>query len=343
MCHWLICVFIVAELTSIYVLYHTLDMYMIERNLPFEFDIDEDQELVSPKDVFCPDHSLDVVPTSSESNRSPEDPLTVVTAFIDIGSFQKNGYVRPLSQYRSWFRLWRNVHNPVVLFYNKAWICRTFRAIRGNLTTRYIRVDLSREGAFWSSKLRVETTKIFSDNNYPKHYPSTTNVDYVVVMHAKYDFVEYALQRNFFRSSHFAWIDIGLFRDYDLTQCFRLQLPPHFDETKVAFGKVQDFRSNQTAEQIIRSMPVWLCGCIFVGSWSVLQRFVVQYRDTVNAILRRKLVGDDQMTLYSMFADKTLNISITVPIQWYETNYELINCDRWFCLAYVMRVLEKCI
>ncbi|VDP13242.1 unnamed protein product [Soboliphyme baturini] len=87
MCHWFIWVYIVAELASIYVLYHTLNIYMIERNLPFEFDINADQEMVSPKEVFCPSYSLDVVPTSSKSNRTPEDPLTIVAAFIDIGSF----------------------------------------------------------------------------------------------------------------------------------------------------------------------------------------------------------------------------------------------------------------
>ncbi|VDP22445.1 unnamed protein product [Soboliphyme baturini] len=272
---------------------------------------------------------------------SVETNITVVTAFIDIGTFIKGTTIRTTQDYTSWFYSWGKLLQPVVFYYNKRWIYEQFRQVRGDLPTKYMFVNLFNESEGRSWMILKTARKIFAQKGYPKHHPPTTNPPYVVIMHAKYDMLEEAVDSDYFKTECTMWLDLGLFREYKSSSCFVLKHPPNFDPSKIAFNKVHELKTNKSSEWIIKNMPHWVCGGTILGKNHIIKKFVHQYRRTTDSLLARNLIGDDQMTIYSMFSDATLNTDLNVKIQTYEGRVRE-SPDPWFYLGYLMKHSKMC-
>ncbi|VDP45352.1 unnamed protein product [Soboliphyme baturini] len=275
------------------------------------------------------------------NNYSAQNP-TIVTGFIDIGKFIKGSVSRQLDTYLEWFKVWSKIRQPVVFYFDKKWIYTTFSRHRRGIPTKYIYVNMFQNEEHWSWKLLQKTKRIFAQENYPQHHPPTTNAHYSVIMHGKYEFLENAIDNNYFHSPYIMWLDIGLFRDYRANDCFKLKIPPNFNDSKIAFNKVKNFIGNKSSEWIIRNMPFWLCGCILVGRVEVMKKFIRQYRLVRDVLMERNLTGDDQMILYSMFSDYTLGVSLNVDVQTYEDIYRNPSYV-WFYLGYAMKSETPCV
>jgi hypothetical protein len=152
-------------------------------------------------------------------------------------------------------------------------------------------------------------------------------------MHAKYDLMRLAVQRNYFETKYFGWMDVGYFRDEPKDgRPFSLGLPKNFDEQKIAFTEVYPRQPQLTSKQIVFQNLVWVGGGFFVGRGDVMLRWVGRYQSYVYKMLQSGLMSTDQQVIYSMFNDK-LNSS-SVKIQVYKADQAYHD---WFTLGYLCK------
>ena len=262
--------------------------------------------------------------------------ITIVTAYLNIGSFQKGegDQVFKPETYRKWIKVFHQVTNPVIAFFDNERDAAMFEVLRSRLPANRTRVVRVARSDMWAFSLRPAIAKLFSQAFYPKHHPNTVIADYSCTMHAKYEFMATAVRENPFGTRHFAWLDVGLFRDWGLLGAFSLRLPPHFDPGRVAYGEVYALASaaRLTARQIVQRNLVWVCGCFFVGRHDVVARWARQYRAFAERMVKAGWVSTDQQVLYYMFQAQHNGSSVLdVRIQPYRNTASF---NPWFHLAY---------
>ena len=261
---------------------------------------------------------------------------TVVTAFFDLGSFQKGrgaDYLTP-EHYFKWSRVFRLMRNPLVVYTDSVKFQQHMLNIRANFTN-YTSVELIGRESSWAFSLRNETAKIFSQKDYPKHPPNTVYPDYSCTQHAKYDVITRAVRNNYFRTTFFMWLDIGYFRKiYNSDEYFYLGKPRNFNETKVAVTLIQQQSMHRTPSQIFRWNSVWVGGGLFYGRSDILLQYAKQYKRAVNYFLSQKLANTDQQVLFAMYSNTGQNILYPeVQLQFYFNKSK----EDWYYLGYIIR------
>ena len=272
----------------------------------------------------------------------PVDPqlttVTVVTAYINIGSFQKgegNLTFNPKA-YREWMQIFHRITNPIIAYIDNDEDIAMFKVLRNMLPPNRTKIVKVSRDKTWAFSLRPAIKKIFSQANYPKHHPNTVIPDYSCVMHAKYEFMSRAVKENPFNTSYFAWLDIGLFRD-KINQPyapFSIELPPQFDPSTIAYTQVWPLGPTpRTAKQIVQDNLVWVCGCFFIGRSDIMKLWTKQYMQFTERMLSMGWMSTDQQVLYYMFQPQNNRSSlIDVRIQTYTSDGRF---NPWFHLGYL--------
>lgn len=276
-------------------------------------------------------------PEPWSSPRNLTDGLTVVTAFFNIGPFQKGNGGRQFTSrlYRDWARVFSRLESPTVIFVD----CEEFRRYFAELRALHLRANLTvirllDRQQMWSFQLVPSIAKIFSRPHYPYHTPNTVVPAYSAAMHAKYEVMELAIRSNPFNTRYFCWLDVGLFRDLAHSGVngsrFALSLPPKFDVGSVAYTEVSRRDRKLSVEEIVSLNKHWVCGCFFVGRLDRLLTLVHDYKAATERMLRDGWMSTDQQVLYAMY--NTMNTS--TRLQLYHSDGRF---NEWFHLGYLAR------
>ena len=270
------------------------------------------------------------------------DPLTVVTGYFNLGSFQKSDdKIFTNAIYRQWMTVFSSINNPVIVFMDTDSDLEFFAKVRSSLPSNLTKLIKVKRNETWAFSLEEKISKIFKQPGYPRHHPNTINPAYSMSMHAKYELMAIAIRDNPFRTKYFCWMDIGLFRrltsstsvenpEKPFTPLFRLELPSNFLTNSVAYTQVYPRDSLLTLRQIIYDNEVWLCGCYFVGEGSTLMRWTQEYRRATMSMLENNLMSTDQQVIYYMFNE----LKPTTNIQTYIGDNRF---GKWFHLGYFSR------
>ena len=115
------------------------------------------------------------------------DNITLVTAYINIGSFVNDNYrVRyEPAMYHKWMTVFSRIENPVVAYMTDDTDIDIFKSIRANISSAPTEIIKISTDALWAFLLKDDIQQIFDDPAYPKHSPNTFSADYVSVMHSK--------------------------------------------------------------------------------------------------------------------------------------------------------------
>jgi hypothetical protein len=169
--------------------------------------------------------------------------LTIVSGYINIGSFQKgvfDNYIFKTDNYTQWIAAFAFIENPVIFYTDDVKIAKLVRQHRAGYKTICTRIHLINRTKLWGFRLLPSISLVLAQSGYPKFYPNTVVPEYAAVTHSKFDMLEMALTANPFDTAYFAWMDCGLFRE-TLTTPVHLSLPPGFDENKVAGNQVRPY------------------------------------------------------------------------------------------------------
>lgn len=278
--------------------------------------------------------------TSTHDNM---DGLTVVTAYFNLGSFQKGGpsNIFTSSLYRKWMTVFACIENPLVVYVDNDDDMAYFVKVRSGLPPNATRIIKIIRNETWAFGLESRITKIFKQPGYPQHQPNTVVPGYSIAMHAKYEVMQRTIRENPFHTKYFSWLDIGLFRELSSSSAvadpanqkcskFRMTLPFNFSADSVAYTQVYGRNTALTPRDIVYRNDVWLCGCYFVGEGKVLHRWTQEYINATMTMLASNLMSTDQQVIYAMFN----TMKPQTKIQTYVGDGRF---DGWFHLGYISR------
>ena len=222
-------------------------------------------------------------PTSNISqfnNHSLKDSVTIVTAYFNIGFFQKGEnkvIVFKPNTYREWMRIFKKIHNPVIAYFDDKNDMEYFNQIRAELPSNLTQTALVNRNELWSFGLYSKIKSLYRKPTYPKFHPNTVIPEYTCAVHAKYEVLLKALQENPFKTRHFSWVDIGYFRslfvELTVIQPFTITKPPEYDPSKVSFTEINKLsHSSQSLEEMFFKGLVWLAGGFFIGDITVMAK-----------------------------------------------------------------------
>ncbi|KAK7502618.1 hypothetical protein BaRGS_00006193, partial [Batillaria attramentaria] len=230
--------------------------------------------------------------------------LTIVTAYLNLGHMGKAGSTFGLYKYLRWAGVFQYVQNPVVVYTDSEQVENMFLETRRHLTnkTRIIRVHRSELSAFRD----VERIRILFENpDYPKHQPNTVFPEYPCSQHAKFEFVQDALHKEYFSfTKYIAWVDIGYFRYLtNRRRKFWVVVPPDLDDAKVAVTQVYRPDFSLTPEDVFKGNLVWVGGGMSIATRPVFAKYAEEYQTATSKFLGEGLSNTDQQVVYSMFTD----------------------------------------
>ncbi len=240
--------------------------------------------------------TLNLEHTKYSTWESQQDDITVVTMYLDIGTFRKGtwGAVFTPDRYKSWMRPFGQIQNPVIGFFDNASHAEFFLDIRGNYTNSTKIILLENRKDLWAFQIMKRIKEIFESPGYPKIPPATTVPEYSSAMHAKYEVMLWAVQQNIFNTRYFAWADVGLFKDLKSSEPFHMYPPSDFDPKRVAYTKVNERKTLRNLENVLHRSRLWVCGGCFLGNPSALTQWSWQYRATIEAMLKDNIMASDQ-------------------------------------------------
>lgn len=211
---------------------------------------------------------------------------------------------------------------------------RTFRQNATDQRNMKIILIYNRTSLFAFENLdRVK--RIFADPAYPKFHPNTVLPEYSCSQHAKFDLVKRAINRDYFRTKYYAWVDLGYFRHTTFRQRkFWITVPPEMDDNKIAACEVKLSDPTLVPEQIFKENIFWVGGGMLLGTRDTFLTFIEELHHAMRYFLRMGLFNTDQQLIYSMFTTsmkEILNVKTELQLFRWPLN-RLRAC--WFYLGY---------
>lgn len=285
-----------------------------------------------------------VTPERSHGNTTPvirvtpgrrHGNTTVVTAFFHLDAFRKGdkGRVTP-DMYREWFRKFKYILNPLIVYTDSSEFAQLVKVIRDNASNTVV-VEVNRN-SFWAFAHYQKISELYSQNDYPKHYPNTVIPGYACVQMAKYDALERAREQNFFSTEYYMWLDVGYFRDRTSTNYFFLSKPYGFNDSLVAINLVSAKSSMDIPiTTIFHRNLVWVGGGLVFMHRELVLPFTRQFREAASYVLSRNLMNTDQQIVYAMYSREgraALHPRIELVLhrpptdnQWFHLGYSLMH------------------
>ena len=268
--------------------------------------------------------------------------LTIVTAYIDIGTIRKgkvqNAFWREPNVYFEWTKIFGHLLNPLVVYTDSVHFLHLIQKQRSRFPerTKFIMFDRS---SSWAFSLNKSIEKIYKRKDYPSYLQDNpTSVNYSCVQHAKYEITQQAAEVNFFGTDYIAWLDVGLFRDsVNNTKDFILSLPPGFNDSRIAVDQVRERRMDIQFWPVFERKLVWICGCTFIGRIETVIRYTEQYKKSVGYFIEHNLMNTDEQIVFATYTDqgrKELKPDVDLQLYLKPTND---TGNRFFYIGYTMR------
>ena len=277
-------------------------------------------------------HDRQAVPLPLTPNDELIDDVTIVTAYINLGEFQKGDTQKfGPGLYNKWMASFSNLSNPVVAFMEEEHV-ELFRNVRRKQVNNTIVKAITTQ-ELWAFSLKHRVQDVFKAQHInSKQYPNNQIPTYSCSQHAKYELVLWVTNWNPFGTKYIAWLDIGYFRDVvdkQLLPNIHLYKPKNFPMDKVAYGQINPFNYKYSVEEIFASDYIWIGGGMFFATMDVMHDWTLTYMAAVEKFLDYGMMSTDQQVLYAMGAqDPTLRQSI-------KTYQRPMRYPGWFHLGYM--------
>ena len=237
---------------------------------------------------------------------------TIVSAFFDIGAFQKGTEgIRTAATYRDWLVNFARMENPLVFFAGSEDDVQLMLRIRSG-TLHPTRVDLVDRHSLRAFSQITRVEELIRNATFPTGHPNTTMAGYSCVQHAKYELIHHALTSGWIDTSHCCWMDCGkifdvlrLRRDCSYQLLNRPELGPGIHYSKVrpclprSLGEIQ---SNNGGDG-----EYCHAGGFFYGATAPMEEWSASYLTHALRYQAEGYVFNDQATLYAMVSEGLAN------------------------------------
>ncbi|XP_071140675.1 uncharacterized protein [Mytilus edulis] len=284
--------------------------------------------------------SFQIIGFPNQKYRSQTEDVTLITAYFNIGAFQKKrNTIYSSSTYFNWMNQFEYVNNTVILYTDVNKFAMRFKSIRKHFPTYMTKVFLVNQSHLWSFKLKHRLEDIYNHTEYEKYYPNVAIPAYSCAMNAKYELMEKVITENISTTAFLAWIDIGYFRNKK-PGFFKISIPRNVKDDHVSFSQVHFFNDQLTPTEIVYESRFYIAGGFFVGRPKCLLLFAQDYKLAVEWMIDMNLMNSDQQVLYIMYSPKS-SFQPRIPVQTFFQPISLIlrSTGRWFYLGKVCQNL----
>ncbi|XP_071180465.1 uncharacterized protein [Mytilus edulis] len=271
-------------------------------------------------------------------HRGNGDELTLVTAYFNIGSFNKTPHlIYSKSTYYKWMKNFQFVNNYVILYTDDFNLSVLFKSYRRHFPVNMTQVYIRRQTSLWAFRLKPRIKAIYN----LKGYPTPGKPAYSSAMHAKYELIGNVIKENILTTTHLAWIDIGYFRS-KISDCFVMKPLKNMRDDHISFSQVDYFKPMLTLKEIMYQTKYYLAGGLFIGRPKYLSLFIEDYILAVDTLLEMNLMNSDQQILYAMYSGN-LYFQPRVPIQTFfdENILKAGKGELWFYLGNICQNITK--
>lgn len=272
---------------------------------------------------------------------NPGMQLTIISAYWDIGRFQKGSHLNFSSlNYEEWASVFYSLMNPLIIYTDSIDFKNIMENLRRN-KTEITKIIYMKRSDFWPFRLTTEIQSVFDQPEYPKYHPNTVLAEYSAIQHAKYAAVGDAIRSNIFESEYYAWLDIGYFRDIVNDKRYFILTPPeNHNKSLLAMNEVYSPNLNSTPEEIFKENAVWVGGGMFIGTKNVQLAFEKLYKRAVLHFLERKLMNSDQQVIYAIYSmegRRSFNPDVELQLYSIKDNTTVTTGNPWFYLGFLCR------
>ena len=238
---------------------------------------------------------------------------TIVSAFFDIGAFQKGAEgIRTGATYRKWLVNFARMENPLVFFAGSEDDIQLMRRIRSG-TRHPTKVELVCRHSLLAFSQITRVEELIRNASFPTAHPNTTIAEYSCVQHAKYELIRHALTSDWIDTTHCCWMDCGkIFDVLGLREdcCYQLLNRPELGPG-VHYSKVRPCLPRSLGEiQSNNGGDGEYChaGGFFYGETEAMDKWCALYLTHALRYQSEGYVFNDQATLYAMVTEGLADI-----------------------------------
>jgi hypothetical protein len=237
------------------------------------------------------------------------DKVTLVTAFFDIGRGDwQNNFNRSSETYISQFYKYLELDYNLIVFMD----ARYTIPHKQNMTI--IPIDhkfLENEIHGWKqldrdkSIINSEVYKKYTEHRINNGHPENIYAEYNCIMHAKIDFINYAVKHGYIKHGTVCWSDFGTFKNFGET----LPTKP-LDSLKMNTSKINLFLRNKLTNYdkdpyyTLEAAPERVTGTFFSLPISLVSEFQELYHRTLEELYSLCISDDDQHILLRCYYKK---------------------------------------
>ena len=263
-----------------------------------------------------------------EKTEYQQDDLTLVTAYYKVKSTHTH------NEFKEWIKNFVKLNKSIVFFSSKKFK-KTLEALRPKrLYNKTVFINM-RIKDFYTYK------NFFNDFHKSFHIDVERNIHSIplfMVWAEKCMFLKKIIERNYFRSKCFYWVDIGYFRENKSEMQRYLHNWPNtekcYEDNRLVLGQVKYFSNieklklikfdREAHEKLQRDINV--AGGFFVGQIKNTLLFIQLYYETIRLFINKKLfIGKDQ-NIFTYIAFKHPEI---VKLFYSDKNYYYLK--KYFC------------
>ena len=231
--------------------------------------------------------------------------VTVVTALYDLGRQGWKGFERPFDNYKEWMRSMLSFDTPMVVFVDPADVKFVEDArLNKESKTSIIPIKFSEfvTEVNHGEKIRqVMQTKEFLAGQAAPNHPQVSFPDYNILMHEKIQFVKRAIEDNPFNTSHYMWLDAGVYHMNNRHDLIGEKFPTkkgNFLDSKMHFICIEEpTESDLQLESFYKGHNVKIIGTSWMGHKAAILDFEKSYTALIAESLDRNLMDQDQSFL----------------------------------------------
>jgi hypothetical protein len=230
--------------------------------------------------------------------------ITLVTSLYDIDRENK-GDGRTFDQYLSWFKETLKIKSPMIIFVDKE-LENFVKENRKGLPTKIVLQSIEQIPYYF---LNDKIEKILNDKNYKSKIGAPERVEckmgiYNTLIYSKFKWVKYAIEKNYFNSDYFMWIDAGLsrfFESHGVNLNFENQYPSQNaietlidNKDKVliqaSMSYYPDLVNSKTCDETyFWDARTWIMAGLWGGGSEILNEFC----DVIDHILQEKMLKNE--------------------------------------------------
>ena len=233
-----------------------------------------------------------------------EKNVTIVTALYDLNRNEWDGFKRDFNQYKEWMKPLLTVNQPMVIYVDPADVefiqsCRIDKANK----TKIIALPFSefKINQKYGDRIKevMKSPEFLADQTVPTH-PQISHPEYNILMHEKMQFVKSASESNHFNTSHFMWLDAGIFRLTDrqnlLGNGFKVN-QKFLDDKMHLICLEEPTEDDLNIEKFFKGHNVRVIGGGWLGDKNAISTFEGEYTNLLDETLNNNLMDQDQSYL----------------------------------------------